>query len=314
MDLEREGRVISGINNLYVVDTGRQTHLCTIKGKRLGLEGRFHNPIAAGDRVVVRLGQDGSEQGTIVSLLERASLFARWNKKTRAPQLMAANARTLVCVTSASSPPFRPRFLDRLIIAGESGGLEPLVVLNKVDLGVPEDVEDRLAAYEEMGYPVVACSAANGRGLDALRERLGSGVSVFAGQSGVGKSSILNRLDPELALKVGGISAKHDRGVHTTTATLFYRLADGLEVIDTPGMRELELTGFEPAQLRHYYRDFRTAAAQCEYDTCLHVDEVVCGVRAAAESGQIHPDRYSSYLRTYEQVCEADRARLGQGG
>lgn len=316
MGEDREGRVISGINSLYLVQTDAGRLLCSIKGKRLGVTERFHNPIATGDRVVVRTGDSGGAagQGTIVSLLERRTLFARWNKRTRAPQLLAANARTLVCVTSAASPPFRPRFLDRLIIAGESGGLEPLVVLNKADLGVPEEVEDRLAAYEQMGYPVVVCSASNRRGLDNLVTRMKGGVAVFAGQSGVGKSSLLNALDPTLTLRVGDISSKHDRGVHTTTATQYYALPGGLEIVDTPGMRELELAGVDPAELRHHYREFQAAAEGCEYHGCLHVDEEICGVRKAAEAGVIHPDRYESYLRTYEQVCEAARVRQGQGG
>jgi ribosome biogenesis GTPase / thiamine phosphate phosphatase len=313
---EIEGEIVSGINSIYVVDTVDGRLLCSIKGKRLGTDTRFHNPIAPGDRVTVRRVPSRSSaratQGTVVGLLERRTVLSRWNKKTRSPQLLAANARTILCVTSTASPAFRPRFLDRLIIAGESGGLEPVIVVNKADLGMSEEVEDRLAAYEELGYPVVVCSAQSGRGIDALVERLGAGLAVMAGQSGVGKSSLLNRLEPGLDLRVGGISQKYDRGVHTTVASLLYRLAGGAEVIDTPGMRELELCGIAPAELRQYYRDFAGPAAACEYDTCLHVDEDRCGVRDAVESGVVHADRYESYLRTYEQVCESDRARREQ--
>jgi ribosome biogenesis GTPase len=132
---------------------------------------------------------------------------------------------------------------------------------------------------------------------------------VFAGQSGTGKSSILNALDPGLGLRVGDISAKHDRGVHTTTASQLFRLSSGPEVVDTPGMRELELTAIDPPELRHYFRDFSAASSRCEYGGCLHVDEEHCGVRDAVEAGEIHPDRYESYLRTYEQLCETARAR-----
>lgn len=316
MSADTEGRVVSGINSLYVVETAAGRLLCSIKGKRLGTDERFHNPIAAGDRVTVRPGvsSPAAAQGTVVDLLERATVLSRWNKRTRAPQLLAANARLLVCVTSAASPPFRPRFLDRLIIAGVSGGMEPLILVNKADLGIPEDVEDRLGAYEELGYPVLLCSAQDGKGLEAVRERLRAGLAVLAGQSGVGKSSILNRLDPGLELRVGEISEKHDRGVHTTTASQLYRLSDGIEVIDTPGMRELELTWIDPPELRHFYPEFAGPATKCEYHGCLHVDEDTCGVRDAAEANEIHPDRYESYLRTYEQVCETFRARQDQMG
>jgi ribosome biogenesis GTPase len=198
------------------------------------------------------------------------------------------------------------------MVAGEAGGMEPIVLVNKADLGIPEDVEDRLAAYEELGYPVLLCSALDGRGLEALEERMGTELAVLAGQSGVGKSSILNRLDPSLGLRVGEVSGKYDRGVHTTTVSLLLRLSNGMGVIDTPGMRELELAGIDPAELRHYFREFAGPAEECEYGGCLHVDEDQCAVRQAADAGDVHPDRYESYLRTYEQVCETARARREQ--
>ena len=315
MSREIEGRVLSGINSIFAVETAEGRLLCSIKGKRLDTDSRFHNPIAAGDRVTVRResASSGADQGTITNLLARATVLARWNKRTRAPQLMAANARTLFCMTTASSPPFRPRFLDRLIIAGEAGGLVPVIVLNKADLGVPEEVEDRLGAYEELGYRVLVCSAETGRGIGAVEEIGREGLAVMAGQSGVGKSSVLNRMDPSLELRVGEVSEKHDRGVHTTTASVLFRLANGIEVVDTPGMRELEVTGIRPAELRHHFPEFAAPAARCEYEGCLHVDEEKCGVREAAGSGDVHPDRYESYLRTYEQVCEAARQRHEPG-
>lgn len=296
------GEVLFGMHSIYTVLADGRRLQCRIKGKVLKADERAWNPIAPGDRVEVDPDLISSSEGRILRLLERRTVLQRWNKKGRAPQALAANAETAVCVTSPCSPPFRPRFIDRLIVAAEAGGLSPLIVMNKDDLACPPEVEARLAHYGRMGYPVMRCSARTGAGLEDLAGRILGKTTVFVGQSGVGKSSLLNALAPGLAQRVGSISAKHDRGSHTTNYPVLLLLDGGLRIIDTPGIRELELAGILPAEVAFHFRDFSRAAPLCRQPSCLHDGEPGCEVERAAERGEVHADRLESYRRILREL------------
>ncbi|HTP58709.1 MAG TPA: ribosome small subunit-dependent GTPase A, partial [Spirochaetia bacterium] len=241
----------------------------------------------------------------------RKTSLTRWNKKGRAPQVLAANADLAVCIASPSSPPFRPRFIDRLIVAAEAGKLTPVIVLNKTDLPGAPEVQERLEHYRMMGYTVHSCSAMTGQGIAELLQILKGATAVFVGQSGVGKSSLLNALSPELLLKVGEVSQKHDRGSHTTNFSSLLLLDGGLRVIDTPGIRELELADILPDEVGFHFRDFIPHMENCEFQPCLHAGEPGCSVMRAVENGQIHPDRYESYVRIVREL--QDSGRQGRG-
>jgi ribosome biogenesis GTPase len=299
------GLVLCGINNIYTVRTDGRELECRIRGKVLRQDEKVYNPIAVGDYVEVEADLHAPEDtGWIVEREERRSQLVRHNKKRRAPQVIAANVDTLVCITSSHKPPFRPRFVDRVLVSAHAGDVEPLIFLNKSDLGVGAAVERRLADYERIGYTVVRGSARDGTGLEQLTGAVGAGLTVFVGQSGVGKSSILNRIDPSLDLKVGQISRKFDRGAHTTNFASLVELAGGLRVIDTPGIRELELYDLEPQDLPHCFPEFAEFAQECDFQPCTHTHEEDCAVKAALQRGGIHTDRYESYLRMLEQLEE----------
>jgi ribosome biogenesis GTPase len=306
-----DGQVLFGINNIYAVAADGGERQCRIKGKVLRGEEERYNPIAVGDFVELEPDPIDPGAGWIVGRRPRVSSLVRWNKKRRAIQVLSANADQLVCVTSTLAPPFRPRFLDRLLVSARSGNLEAIIVLNKCDLGLEEDTRTRIEAYRAAGYPVVECSALSGQGLERLETLLEGKLSVFAGQSGVGKSSLLNRLDPALKLPVGELSIKYDRGVHTTSFARLIRLSGGYAVVDTPGVREFEVAGIRPEELWGYFPEFVEPAGRCAYSVCRHRDEPGCAVRQAAESGRIHSDRYESYLRIYEGLEEFYRDFYG---
>ncbi len=311
------GEVLTGINNIYTVRPLEASQgqprllLCRIRGKVLAAGQGSHNPIVAGDLVALEPNPRSEGEGWITERLPRRSAVLRYNKKSRRPQAIAANVDLLVCVTSARQPPFRPRFLDRLLVSGHCGGVKPLIFANKCDLGLDEGARARLLDYERIGYRVIRGSARTGEGIDALVQALAGLTGVFAGQSGVGKSSLLNAMAPELRLKVGDLSTKHDRGAHTTSFAALITLADRCRVIDTPGIRELDLHDVPSAELRHFFPEFAQPARSCAFASCTHTGEPGCGVEQAVGAGLVHPDRYESYLRTFADLLDLEKSRHG---
>ncbi len=305
------GQVLYGINTIYTVRTDAGDMQCRIKGKVLRSDERSYNPIAAGDFVQIARDTHSRSQGMIVAVRERRTRLIRWNKKGRARQVLAANADLAVCVSSTQSPPFRPRFIDRILAAAEAGGMKAVIVMNKSDLAMDRGAEERLADFQRIGYPVHVCSASTGDGIERLRGALSGKTSAFVGQSGAGKSSVLNSLEPGLGLRTGDISAKHDRGSHTTNYSRLILLPDGTSIIDTPGIREMELADILPEELAYSFREFSTFAERCAVPVCPHENEPGCAVQAAVERGEIHHDRYESYLRILFELRESRRSVHG---
>ncbi len=297
------GTVLSGTNNSFVVlGNDGQTVRCQLKGKKLKGAGDFYNPLAAGDMVEWEPASTGT--GMITSLCPRKSLFWRYNEKGKAIQAIAANMDVLVCVTSAGLPPFRPRFIDRVSLEPSSEGLPFVIVLNKIDLGVDEDIAARMADYRRIGFETLELSIKTGQGVAALRERISGKTSAFVGQSGVGKSSMLNTLEAGLGLRVGDVCEKYERGRHTTVAAILSVLSDGkTRVIDTPGFRRLAVRGIDPVTLGACFPEIRKSSVACALGArCTHSVEPGCAVMADTESGRIHEDRYESYLRILAEL------------
>jgi ribosome biogenesis GTPase len=219
-----------------------------------------------------------------------------------AQQVFAANIDVLVVVAAAAKPAFRPGLVDRYLIAAEVGGVTPILCLNKLDLVDSEPPE--LEAYRSLGIKVICTSCKTGEGLDELREALRGKLSVFAGHSGVGKSSLLNSLQPGLDLATREISEATQRGKHTTSTARLYELDDGLRIIDTPGIRQLGLWGVSPEEVAFYFPEIAEHAEACKFRDCTHTHEPDCAVRQAVDVGQLPRLRFESYLRIREGLEE----------
>jgi ribosome biogenesis GTPase len=252
--------------------------------------------LAAGDEVLVEFIEE-APYPVVRAVLERRSKLSRLAHvhSKLAEQVIAANIDFLVVVASALKPRFKPGLVDRYLITADIGGVCPVVVINKIDL-VDEEPEE-LAGYRELGFDVFTTSCVTGTGIDSLRETLRGKLSVFAGHSGVGKSSLLNALDPALDLTTNEVSAANDKGRHTTTGARLHFLKSGLRIIDTPGARNLGIWGVSYEEIAYYFPELAEIATSCRFRNCTHTHEPDCAVRDAVETGAMSKRRYDSYLR-----------------
>lgn len=301
--------MLGGTNNIFEIETeDGSVRLCGIKGKILREVEGYYNPLAPGDRVVYEGDPLDAGRGQIHSLIPRRNHFVRWNQKGKSPQMLAANLDLIVIVTTPDEPPFRPRFVDRALIQADAEHIEPLVLVNKCDLALDPDILDRLTDWERLGYRTLQVSAATGQGLDALSAMLAGKLSAFVGQSGVGKSSLLNALDARLTLRTGGLSEKFGRGTHTTTKGMLFHLPAregeaAASIVDTPGVRRFVLHDIEAKDLALYFREMEPLIGSCSWGhSCSHLHEPGCKILEAVYAGVIHEERYESWQRIREEL------------
>jgi len=308
------GLVLRGSRNIFTVrrgaDQSAQNEIeCRIKGKVLKVAEDHYNPIAPGDQVKIEINPAQPGTGMIVGLEERKNFFSRFNQKGNCPQLLAANVDIVLCMTSRQSPPFRPRFLDRVLLQADSAGIQAAIVCNKIDLDIDGYTDDRLDAderledFKRIGFKVVFISTKTGEGIDDLRHCLDGKRSVLIGQSGVGKSSLINALLPERNLRTGTINEKYDRGNHTTTLSAMMEVNDTTWIIDTPGIRRFIPNGIAADDLILHMREFAPLAGKCSFGlSCSHRSEPGCKIMEAVNAGVIHEDRYNSFLRIHDEL------------
>lgn len=258
-------------------------------------------PLVTGDRVTWQAGEESN--GVVVALEPRRSELVRPGFRGELKPVASNIDRVLIVIAPAPEP--HANLVDRYLVAVETLGLEPAIVLNKTDLvGDAEQQQDLhalLQIYRDIGYPVLETCCEDGTGMDALRQWLQQHTAVLVGQSGVGKSSLINKLRRDAGLRetedaaVGALSTGRTTGTHTTTATRLYHLPDGGDLIDSPGIREFSLWPLEPAELMRAFVEFRPFLGQCRFRDCSHQHEPGCALRAAVEEGIIHPQRLASY-------------------
>jgi ribosome biogenesis GTPase len=291
-----EGLVIRAQSGFLVVHTDAGDYTCRLRG-RLKQGDQEGDRVAVGDRVTITPQEDGS--GVIETVHERQAEFARIRTgiKRDFRQILLANPDQIVAVFACAQPEPSLRMLDRFLVIAEKQMVDALIVANKVDLVTPQAAQAAFGLYEELGYPVVYTSAVTGQGVDRLREHLQGKLSALAGPSGVGKSSLLNAIQPDLGLQVRSVSEATSKGRHTTQVRELFPLDVGGYVADTPGIRSLALWDTEPEELDAYFVELRPLVADCQFSDCTHTHEPGCAVLAAVEAGEVAPQRYHSYLR-----------------
>lgn len=307
------GLVVKAQSGFFTVETtdGRRI-VCQIPG-RLKKEKQGTDLVAAGDRVKISINKDGS--GVIESVEERKRVLSRARPApdrrsilSDQEQVLVANPDQVILVFSVRQPRPSLRKLDRFLVVAEMNELPAVVCVNKIDLAEPGETQGLFHIYEEIGYPVVYTSAVNGDGVDELREQLRDKISVLTGSSGVGKTSLLNAIQPGLGRHIREVSKATEKGLHTTRYVELVPLDVGGYVADTPGIRSLAVFDLEPGELDGYFREIAPLVADCQFSDCTHRHEPNCAVRAAVADGRVSPERYESYLRLREEheILEQD--------
>ncbi|UTY28767.1 ribosome small subunit-dependent GTPase A [Treponema putidum] len=312
-----KGLVLKGSNNIFYVECeDGKFRNCSIKGKVLKDSALYYNPLAAGDLVNIEPDTHSEDEGLVTGLITRKNSFLRLNQKLNMPQLLAANIDLLVCVASAANPPFRPRFVDRVLVQAEIQKIPVLIVINKCDLKLSADVRERVEDWKRLGYKTIEVSAKEGRGMDNLIEKLSAKTSALVGQSGVGKSTLLNFIAPGLNLKTSAISDKYDRGTHTTTQGEYFKIKvltskgeeHSINIIDTPGVRHFAIYGIEAEDTALYFPEMEKLIGSCKFGlSCTHSHESGCAILEALKKGDIHKDRYTSFGLIYKELQETVR-------
>jgi ribosome biogenesis GTPase len=296
----RSGLVLARDGGTFrvVTDRGEETAVLRGKAKR-----SRYDRVVVGDRVIL---DDGDEKGTlgIAAVEPRRNLLERRTPSGRGNKPVAANLDRVYVVTAAADPHPIPQLIDRLCAIAEANEIPVALVINKSELGPAEALAAR---YRHAGYEVFLVSAKTGAGLEPLFQALRGRESLLTGASGVGKSTILNLLQPGLTLRTGEVSEKNRRGTNTTVAAVLVPLPGGGWLVDTPGFSDVGLWGIEPRELASCFPEMRGLIDRCKFADCTHRDEPACSIREAASIGTIHPDRYASYLILLEELRSAPR-------
>lgn len=293
------GQVTKSTGSWYEVDAGQgQTLKCRLRGKIRLDDSAKTNPVAVGDHVRVHL--DDHEEAVITEILPRANhIIRRATNLSKQHHVLAANIDQVMIVASLLRPKISPGFIDRYLVTTEAYGIDAVLVLNKADQWSEKEwdqAKELSAIYSNAGYSVLCTSAHRGDGVHSVHELLQAKTTLISGFSGVGKSSLLNKLFGQLNLKTGEVSKFSSKGTHTTTFAQMFTPEPDLRIIDTPGIKEWGLADIAGYELSHHFPEFRSYLALCHFNTCTHAHEPHCAVREAVDQGQIHPQRYKSYI------------------
>jgi ribosome biogenesis GTPase len=295
------GRVLRVHGLASVVETadGRQFR-CAVRRVLRNLVTDERNIVATGDHVWFK--PSAVDEGVIERVEPRHGNLTRASRGRE--HVLVANVDQVVIVMAIAEPDLKPHLIDRYLVSAEQGGIQPLLCLNKIDLADPVAMQPLIGSYSQLGVPVFLTSVMTGQGIDELRKRMPGRQTVFAGQSGVGKSSLLNAIQPGLGLSVAEVSENNNKGKHTTTTAQLIKLAIGGWVVDTPGIRQFQIWDVRAEELEGFFPEFRPLVAHCAYADCAHTHEGGCAIKRAVALGQISERRYISYRGMFDGAGE----------
>jgi ribosome biogenesis GTPase len=311
-----KGIVTKSTGSWYTVRLENGTTIeCRLKGVFRTKGIKSTNPVAVGDRVVIE--RDDEMKGSVITQIEdRDNYVIRKSVNlSKRSHIIAANVDQAVLIATVEQPKTLQGFIDRFLVAAEAYDIPAVIVFNKIDLYSDESIDELEffdLMYRDIGYRVLATSALTGDGIDDLADVLKGKVSLLSGNSGVGKSTLINAIDPKLDLKTGNISKSHKLGQHTTTFAEMFPLAMGGDIIDTPGIRSFGMIDMEDAEISHYFPEIFEVSSGCRFNNCMHINEPGCAVLEALEKGDISPTRYKSYINILKGLDDENPYRVDE--
>lgn len=292
------GRVlrVHGLTTVVRNESGVE-YECAIRGLLKTLATDLQHVVVAGDYVLVKPSSDN--QAVIVRVEPRKSIISRTSRGRQ--QILVSNVDQVLIVCSAAEPRLKPNLVDRFLVSCEKAKLKPVICINKIDLVDAADLQPVAGVWGQLGYQVIFTSTVTGAGIEQLQAITAGKDSVVSGQSGVGKSSLLNAIEPDLGLRIGHVSQESQKGRHTTTTATFIPLSNQGHIVDTPGIRQFQLWDVIAEEVEGYFRDIRPVINHCKYPDCTHIHETDCAVKDAVADGKIDARRYESYCLIFEE-------------
>jgi len=302
-----KGVVIKSTGSWYKVLVNEvDTYDCRIAGKFKLMDKRFTNPIAVGDEVTIELESGDENTAVIREIIRRHNYVVRQSpRKKHHLHIIASNVDQAMLIVTMREPNLKMGFLDRFMMMTEPYSIPTVIVFNKIDICTPAELKKLdalIKIYNQIGYKVLKTSAVTQEGLTEFKELLSDKVTLLSGQSGVGKSTLVNAIEPTLDLRTYEISDFSGKGQHTTTFAQMFKLSFGGYLIDTPGIKSLSFTHLSIKDIAHNFREFFAVSSQCRYSDCSHRNEPKCAVKDGVENGTISPIRYQSYLSLIDEV------------
>ena len=302
----KKGIVYRSTGSWYTVESQGVFYECGIKGK-LRLKGiKSTNPVAVGDRVHFEIDSHAqANEGNITQIEERQNYIVRKSVNlSKQTHIIASNIDQVFLLVTLNNPPTFPAFIDRFLVTAEAYQIPTVLLFNKIDTYTNAELDDLKILqniYQEIGYVTQSISAINGEGVDTIKTLMQDKVSMFSGHSGVGKSTLVNAISPELALKTAAISKQHQQGMHTTTFAEMFALFDGIRIIDTPGIKGFGVVDMLPEEIGNYFPEFYKRKMDCKFHNCIHINEPKCAIIDAVENEEIALSRYTSYVQMMEE-------------